>query len=126
MIARVNRRLLLTAPLLREADVPGGGAPCGHRPGRDRGRLDVRILDGVTGALPNLDGPPRPVVLRPGERATAVLAWRNTYNDAREPPVQVPFLEIAPAARPAQVLEPDGPLDLGSTGRIGVSPWSPA
>jgi hypothetical protein len=31
---------------------------------------------------------------------------------------------MAPApGRPAQVLTPHDPLDLGSTGRLGVSPW---
>ncbi|MDR7326880.1 MULTISPECIES: DUF4232 domain-containing protein [Catenuloplanes] len=95
--------------------------------GAEREPLDVRVLDGVTeiaGALPRRSDPPRPVVVRPGERASAIVVWRNTYDDTRRPPVVVSHLAVAPAAgRPATVLGPDGGLDLGSTGRLGVSPW---
>jgi hypothetical protein len=74
--------------------------------------------------MPNASGPPKPVVLQPGQRATAVIAWRNTYDDIREPPVSVAYLEVAPAAgEPTQIVTPLGALDLGSTGRLGVSPW---
>ena len=39
------------------------------------------------------------------------MAWRNTYNDIRKPPVTVRFLDIAPlAGRPSQVIEPNGGL----------------
>ena len=93
----------------------------------DRQRLDVQVLrgvDGITGSLPNASGPPKAVVLQPGERATVVIAWRNTYDDIREPPVEVAYLEVAPAAgEPTQIVTPAGALDLGSTGRLGVSPW---
>lgn len=52
------------------------------------------------------------------------MGWRNTYDDIRQLPVTVRFLDIAPlAGRPSQVVEPTGGLDLGSTGRIGVSAW---
>ncbi|MFI5937393.1 DUF4232 domain-containing protein [Actinoplanes sp. NPDC051494] len=112
---------------------------CGHRPYEVNGRpsvrtldehrstLDITILDGVseiTGALDTIDGAPRRFTLRPGEQAVATLAWRNTYDDIREPPVTVATIEVAPAAGgPAQLLTPDGGLDLGSTGRLGVSAW---
>ncbi|BCJ49578.1 hypothetical protein Asp14428_10530 [Actinoplanes sp. NBRC 14428] len=97
--------------------------------GADRNALGVRVLHGAAtiagSGLPG-DGPPGPVVLEPGERAGATLAWRNTYDDLREPPVTVRFLEVAPVAgRPVQVVEPEHGLDLGSTGRIAVSAWSP-
>jgi hypothetical protein len=92
--------------------------------------LAIRVLEGVTeitGALPNWAGPPTPVVLDPGERAVAVVVWRNTYDNITAPPVDAPYLEMAPVAgRPTQVLAPEGGLDLGSTGRLGVSPWRPA
>jgi hypothetical protein len=89
--------------------------------------LDVQVLLGVdkitTGAA-NAIGPPQQVVLRPSERATTVVAWRNTYDDIRQPPVEIAYLEIAPAAgEPAQLVPASSPLDLGSTGRLGISPW---
>jgi hypothetical protein len=92
-----------------------------------RAALDVRVLRGVSkiaGGIPNRDGPPRTVVLEPGERATAIVVWRNKYTDITHPPVVVAYLEMAPSAgRAAQILAPEGGLDLGSTGRFGVSPW---
>jgi hypothetical protein len=94
----------------------------------DRTALKVRVLHGVKeiiGSAMPWDGPPEPVVLKPGQQAGMAVAWRNTYNDIRKPPVTVKFLAIAPlAGRPSQTIEPAGGLDLGSTGRIGVSAWS--
>lgn len=92
-----------------------------------RAAVDVQVLDGigkVTHADPPLEGPPAPVVLAPGQRAEAVIVWRNTYTDISHPPVTVPLLDVAPVAGAAtQLLAPEGALDLGSTGRFGVSPW---
>ena len=92
-----------------------------------RAELRVRVLHGVediTSALPNRDGPPSPVVLQPGESADAVVVWRNTYTDVTRPPILAPYLRIAPEpGRRAEVLAPEGGVDLGSTGRLGVSPW---
>ncbi|GAB1688353.1 DUF4232 domain-containing protein [Krasilnikovia sp. M28-CT-15] len=104
------------------------GYPAVRSLDEDRARLKVRVLHGVKeivgSALP-WDGPPKPVVLKPGQRAGTAVAWRNTYDDIRKPPVTVRFLGISPlAGRPSQVVAPDGGLDLGSTGRIGVSAWS--
>ena len=93
----------------------------------DRTALKVRVLHGVKeiiGSAMPWDGPPKPVTLKPGQRAGTAMAWRNTYDDIREPPVTVRFLDIAPmAGRPAQIIDPNGGLDLGSTGRMGVSAW---
>ncbi|MGA5302824.1 DUF4232 domain-containing protein [Nucisporomicrobium flavum] len=93
----------------------------------DRTALRVRVLHGleeiVGSALPS-DGPPEPVLLDPGRRARTAVAWRNTYDDIRQPPVTVASLEIAPRpGGPAQLLRPSGGLDLGSTGRLGVAAW---
>ncbi|MEV4640581.1 DUF4232 domain-containing protein [Actinoplanes sp. NPDC049548] len=92
-----------------------------------RAALKVRVLHGVkqiVGTDLPWDGPPEPVVLRPGQSAGTGVAWRNTYDDIRKPPVTVRFLDIAPVAgRPSQVVGPEGGLDLGSTGRIAVSAW---
>ncbi|GIM90679.1 DUF4232 domain-containing protein [Paractinoplanes toevensis] len=94
-----------------------------------RRNVSVNILQGtyvITGSVPDWNKPPREVVLRPGERATAVVAWRNTYDNLADPPVNATHLEITPTAGgTAQVLTPRGDIDLGSTGRIGVSSWQP-
>jgi Protein of unknown function (DUF4232) len=106
------------------------GYPVVHVLDERRATLSVRVLHGVTaiaGPIPDWTGAPRPVVLKPGERATAVIVWRNTYDNISRPPVYAPYLTVAPAARrPAQVLAPKDRIDLGSTGRLGVSPWRPS
>jgi hypothetical protein len=94
---------------------------------KERKAVAIKVLHGtteITGPIPDWNGPPNPLTLKPGQQATCIVAWRNTYDDIRRPPVNAPYLEMAPAAgRPSQVMTPDGPLDLGSTGRLGVSPW---
>jgi hypothetical protein len=94
----------------------------------DQTVLKVRVLHGVKeilGSAMPWDGPPKPVLLKPGQQAGTAVAWRNTYNDVREPPVTVRFLDIAPlAGRPSQIVQPNAGLDLGSTGRMGISAWS--
>ncbi|MFD4314800.1 DUF4232 domain-containing protein [Streptomyces sp. NPDC058548] len=110
---------------------------CGTRPYRLNGypRIEIRDEDhervgsvsivqggeaiaGGTGA----DGPPRQVQLRPGERAHAVLVWRNTVEGGVEGPVNAPYARVwaKPGAAPVTVI-PE--LDLGTTGKLGVGPW---
>jgi hypothetical protein len=97
---------------------------------KDHKALAIKVLHGtkeIAGPVPDWNGPPKPIVLKPGRRATCVVVWRSTYDDIRQPPVNAPYLEMAPASgRPAEILTADGPLDLGSTGRLGVSPWRPS
>jgi hypothetical protein len=104
------------------------GYPAVRSLDEDRRVLKVRVLHGareIIGSAMPWDGPPKQVVLKPGQQAGAAVVWRNTYNDIRKPPVTVRFLDVAPlAGRPSQIIEPNGGLDLGSTGRIGVSAWS--
>jgi hypothetical protein len=106
------------------------GYPAVRTLDKQRKPLHVRVLNGVVeiaGSIPDWSGAPRPIVLKPGERAAAVVVWRNTYDNISHPPVDAPYLEVAPVAgRPAQVLAADGGIDLGSTGRLGVSPWRPS
>ena len=94
---------------------------------KDHRTLDIKVLHGTTdiaGPIPEWNGPPNPITLGPGREAECVVVWRNTYDDIRQPPVTAPYLRMAPVAgRPARVLTPRDPLDLGSTGRLGVSPW---
>jgi len=93
----------------------------------DHRQLTVKVLHGtkeIAGPIEQWDGPPTPVALRPGQVAECVIVWRNTYADIRKPPANPPYLQIAPApGRPLQLVTLDSPMDLGSTGRLGVSPW---
>ncbi|THA61684.1 DUF4232 domain-containing protein [Streptomyces sp. A0958] len=77
-----------------------------------------KISSGIGG-----DAAPRPVTLAPGEFAYADLAWRNTTTDGD--PVNVPYARVTakPGAAPVTVT-PE--LDLGTTGRLGVGPWTKA
>ncbi|MFF3333549.1 DUF4232 domain-containing protein [Streptomyces sp. NPDC002888] len=86
-------------------------------------RVDgVKILHGsgeiTSGAGP--DEPPRPVTLKPGERARSGLVWRNTTQFGT--PVNVPYVRVVakPGAAPVTVTPH---LDLGTTGQLGVRPW---
>ncbi|MEV6380849.1 DUF4232 domain-containing protein [Streptomyces sp. NPDC051773] len=87
---------------------------------------DVRVLQGpqeITTGVPDF-GPHR-VTLKPGESAGASLVWRNTVTEADVPAVDAPGLRIAPLpGRPAEILTPDGGLDLGNTGRLGTTAWA--
>ncbi|MGW0334671.1 DUF4232 domain-containing protein [Streptomyces sp. NPDC003011] len=83
----------------------------------------VRILrgsGGITTAVPGVDDPPRPVALRPGERARATLVWRNTVQSGTA--VDVPYVRVrATAGADPVTVTPH--LDLGTTGKLGVGPW---
>ncbi|MFD3477440.1 DUF4232 domain-containing protein [Streptomyces sp. NPDC058695] len=85
----------------------------------------IQILDGsgdiTTGAGP--DEQPRPVMLKPGESATAGLVWRNTTEAGTG--VNVPHVRVrAKAGADPVTVTPH--LDLGTTGRLGVRPWERA
>ncbi|MEV0981896.1 DUF4232 domain-containing protein [Streptomyces sp. NPDC049915] len=82
----------------------------------------VRVLHGGdeiasgTGA----DGAPAPLALTPGQRAAAVMTWRNTTGFGEA--VNAPYVRVRakPGAEPITVT-PE--LDLGTTGKLGVGPW---
>ncbi|MFG2605103.1 DUF4232 domain-containing protein [Streptomyces sp. NPDC048514] len=81
----------------------------------------VRVVHGeeiATGT--GADGTPSPLSLAPGERAYAVLTWRNTTESGD--PVNAPYVRVRPGPGAAPVVvTPE--LDLGTTGRLGVGPW---
>ncbi|GKQ38380.1 DUF4232 domain-containing protein [Streptomyces sp. A012304] len=85
----------------------------------------VRILQG-SGAVSSAAGPdepPRPVTLKPGEKATSTLVWRNTTQSGT--PVDVPYVRVrAKAGADPFMVTPH--LDLGTTGQLGVRPWQRA
>ncbi|MEV1330280.1 DUF4232 domain-containing protein [Micromonospora costi] len=89
--------------------------------------IRLRVVEGAKGITSGFDTAPRPLTLLPGDRATAVVLWRNTFTDSTGAPANGEYLDVAPAAgQPVQGVDPDGPVDLGNTGRIGVSAWKRA
>lgn len=95
----------------------------------DRKPLAVTVAEGTSkiSRIDGFDGPPKPVTLAPGGRATAVLVWRNTVTEATVPATTGVHIEVAPAAGlPAQTLTPQGGVDLGTTGTVATSPWTAA
>ncbi|MGQ4362914.1 DUF4232 domain-containing protein [Streptomyces sp. SAS_272] len=82
----------------------------------------VEVMKGSGGiaTVAGFDDPPRAVTLKPGERASAGLMWRNTtgFGDA----VDVPYVRVRATAGAAPVTVTPH-LDLGTTGKLGVSPW---
>ncbi|MEV4621606.1 DUF4232 domain-containing protein [Asanoa sp. NPDC049573] len=69
------------------------------------------------------DRPPRPIDVAPGETVRARVLWRNTVTDGES--VTGAHLTVAPAkgAR-AQLLTPDGGIDVGTTNRLAVNAWT--
>lgn len=106
------------------ADYRLDGYPALRLLGEDREPVTgVNVLHGTDKISTGVGGsaPPRPVSLRPGESARAILAWRNTTTEGD--PVNAPYAEVTakPGAAPVTVT-PE--LDLGTTGRLGVGPWT--
>jgi hypothetical protein len=111
---------------------------CGTRAYRVQGYPEIRLLDRdqqhVTGVsvirgsagiatVTGFDEPPNAVTLAPGERASAGLLWRNTTTGFGGA-AYVPYLTVEARSGALPVLlSPDGGLDLGTTGRLGVGPW---
>ncbi|MET7470154.1 DUF4232 domain-containing protein [Micromonospora sp. NPDC005211] len=109
---------------------------CGDRPYELRGYpavtlrdadgdpIKVRIIPGAKPITSGFDHPPTRIVLAPGERAGAALIWRNLVTDATVVATNGTELDVAPVTgRPAYPVALDGPIDLGNTGRLGVSAW---
>ncbi|WP_433007202.1 DUF4232 domain-containing protein [Kribbella sp. CA-294648] len=107
---------------------------CGKRPTRLNGPPQLQLLDETHLPIRSVkilhDATPittsasewvaRPLVLKPGERAYSELVWRNTVTDGVN--VNSPYARVwaNPSATPV-MLTPE--FDLGTTGKLGVSPW---
>ena len=103
------------------------GYPVLHVFDEAREPIMLRVVNGAKEITSGFDQPPRQVTLAAGERATAVVLWRNLVTDSTVVATNGEFLTVAPAAgQPAEEVDPDGPIDLGNTGRIGVSAWKKA
>ncbi|MEJ8646124.1 DUF4232 domain-containing protein [Streptomyces sp. MS1.HAVA.3] len=94
----------------------------GHRP------LHVDIghgTNGVTSPATGGDAPPRRVTLQPGQAATTGLLWRNLFTDSTVPAAEGRVLELVPKpGAPRLTLRLSAPVDLGDTGKLGLSAWS--
>ncbi|MCX5378351.1 DUF4232 domain-containing protein [Streptomyces sp. NBC_00091] len=112
---------------------------CGTRPYLLAGHPDLRLLDreerpvevsvgqGSNGVVSStgLDSAPQPVTLRPGESASVSLLWRNLVTDGT--PAEGWVVDLAPKpGAPRLRLRLTVPVDLGTTGKLGVGPWRPA
>ncbi|MFE5719692.1 DUF4232 domain-containing protein [Streptomyces erythrochromogenes] len=95
--------------------------------GEDR-PLQVDIghgTNGVTSSAVDGDAPPRRVTLQPGQAATTSLLWRNLVTDSSVPAVEGRVLELVPKpGAPRLTLRLSAPVDLGDTGKLGLSAWS--
>lgn len=111
---------------------------CGTRPFEVSGYPDVAVLDerreklDVTVRLgtDSAGGTASrsTFVLRPGERAHASVLWRNTVTRADVTATSGAYLRVrpAPGVETQTVAPHDGPLDLGNTDAVEVTPWAPA
>ena len=101
----------------------------------ERRPFDVEVFHGAEPVTGNegyctptglFDAGPQPVTLAPGERARSGVVWRNTTTDQLDRLVNATHLSVVPAATESpQVVTPDAVIDLGTTGRLGVSAWRP-
>ncbi|MEU6118074.1 DUF4232 domain-containing protein [Streptomyces sp. NPDC047117] len=85
----------------------------------------IRVLrgSGSIATVAGFDAPPRPVTLKPGEAASAGLVWRNTTGGGIA--ANVPYVQVrTKSGAGAVTVTPE--LDLGTTGKLGVSPWKKA
>ncbi|MFJ8588477.1 DUF4232 domain-containing protein [Streptomyces sp. NPDC093595] len=129
---------VMTGPVSAAMGVRGMGVfllNCGTEPfgvsghpvlevlGEEREELDVAVRPGA-----GTDGGARRAafVLRPGERAEASVIWRNTVTRTDVAATSGAYLRVTPAPGvAAQTVAPeDGPLDLGNTGAVEVTPWA--
>ncbi|TNH25935.1 DUF4232 domain-containing protein [Micromonospora orduensis] len=112
---------------------------CGDRPYRlngypvlwvlneERKPIILRVVNGARDITPGFDQPPQQLTLEKGERAVATVLWRNLVTDSTVRATDGAYLLVAPVAgQPSEDVDPDGPIDVGNTGRIGVSAWKKA
>jgi hypothetical protein len=87
--------------------------------------IAVQVLEEPDPIGNGAPGPgPGPLTLAPGEQARAVLLWRNTVEVGLE---NTPgsFVAVTPVPGDEErLVELD--VDLGTTGRLTVGPWTPA
>ncbi|WP_406197109.1 DUF4232 domain-containing protein [Kitasatospora sp. NBC_01560] len=91
----------------------------------ERAPLEISVQHGAAGiaTLDGFDAAPKRVTLQPQESAVFQLVWRNTATAGDRPSDNGRYLDVAPLpGRPRLTVPAD--LDLGTTGKLGVSAWS--
>ncbi|MFJ3911958.1 uncharacterized protein DUF4232 [Streptomyces sp. 2132.2] len=115
---------------------------CGTEPYVLEGYPEIRLLDGkrapvevtvqhggdgIAAAPTGTEGDPQRVELRPGQAAGFGMVWRNLVTDSTVPAAEGWVLEVTPrAGAPRVELELRHSVDLGNTGKLGISPWKAA
>ncbi|MFF3858331.1 DUF4232 domain-containing protein [Streptomyces sp. NPDC002209] len=94
---------------------------------RKRAPVEVTVVhgaDGITGAPSGAEGAPQRIELRPGQTASLGMVWRNLVTDSAVPAAEGWVLDVTPrAGAPRVELELRHSVDLGNTGKLGISPW---
>ncbi|WP_158734315.1 DUF4232 domain-containing protein [Streptomyces sp. NRRL F-2747] len=97
---------------------------------RKRAPVEVTVVhgaDGITSAPTGVEGVPQRIELRPGQAASLALVWRNLVTDSTVPAAEGWVLDVTPRpGAPRMELELRHSVDLGNTGRLGISPWKAA
>ncbi|MDD9382826.1 DUF4232 domain-containing protein [Streptomyces sp. ZAF1911] len=112
---------------------------CGTEPYALEGYPEVLLLDeaggpleatvahgaaGITTGAPNVDAPPQRVVVAPGRAAYVPMVWRNLVTDSGAVATEGRVMEVVPRpGAPRLRLRLTRPVDLGTTGRLGIGPW---
>ncbi|MFD8020422.1 DUF4232 domain-containing protein [Streptomyces lavendulae] len=83
----------------------------------------IQIVQGSGGISTGtgFDEPARPLVLKPGESALSGLMWRNTTESG--PAADIPYVRVR-AKQGADPVTVTPHLDLGTTGKLAVRPWT--
>lgn len=114
---------VLAAVFVTACTVQTAGSPAAS-PAVSKPVPDVKILNGSgdIATMDDFDTPARPVALQPGQTAYAGLMWRNT-TDIGSAAVNAPYVRIrAKREAPPVTITPE--LDLGTTGKLAVRPWT--
>ncbi|GAA1547099.1 hypothetical protein GCM10009678_32140 [Actinomadura kijaniata] len=83
----------------------------------------VRKGSGGVSTVEAFDKPPTALTVRPGGTATASLLWRNLVTDGTRPAVTAPSVTVVPKPGMPAVRVDGMAVDLGTTTKVGVSPW---
>ncbi|MGW2997740.1 DUF4232 domain-containing protein, partial [Streptomyces sp. NPDC001193] len=97
---------------------------------RKRAPVEVTVVhgaDGITGAPTGVEGVPQRIELQPGRAASLAMVWRNLVTDSTVPAAEGWVLDVTPRpGAPRLELELRHSVDLGNTGKLGISPWKAA
>ena len=86
-------------------------------------KVDFRHGNGGIAQLEAFEEPATPFTLKPGERATAGILWRNLVEIATEPAATADSMAVVPRPGVAAQYLTAVNIDLGTTTKVGLSPW---